>query len=641
MEIQKISAKCTNRICASQVVQGLTSSVKELVENSLDALASSVSVRIRNSAEEIEVADNGAGIPEVDWDKVCEVSSTSKLDEPSSSHLFTRFYGFRGEVLSSLCALSKSVRIVTRTKEMESGRILIYDNEGKLINKEERISKSVGTTVTVYGLFEDTLPVRFQDMRSNMRRELRAVQSIVTELCICHHNVTFELMANGRSLLTSPGGSSPYDVYEKLIGGHPLFRFKKGNDDMEVDGWGPPPERSTSSRCGKSFFFVNGRPQAPPKRLLKALTKAFDPHGIAGDMAPFILVVRFSGGGNFDRNVSVDKRIILFSSEIEDQLVQLCVDGYNEIVKAHASNVGRPSIHKLEFRSSLVKKEQEIEKCQKVPRLSLSSESLAYNPKPARECIGSNLRHNNQDEYHSRNLEIAVRDSSNDGLELLADVVLSEIPFSFCKELFLNMEIIGQFNNGFIITRLLSGNPQLFLVDQHAAHEKYLFEGYYRSMRVDVQTLIAPKCLSLGPALEETIFEYRSTLAENGFSVLFDSQAPPGNRVSITSLPTLSGIGFNRSAALTIEDFLEIVNLLEPDRPSPKYGKLSLLMLLKSVRAMFASKACRTAVMVGDSLTHSRMLEIVKGLATLESPWSCPHGRPTFKHLLSVDELRC
>ena len=115
---------------------------------------------------------------------------------------------------------------------------------------------------------------------------------------------------------------------------------------------------------------------------------------------------------------------------------------------------------------------------------------------------------------------------------------------------------------------------------------------------------------------------------------------PPGNRVKLLSLPTLSGVGFNRSASLTVADLMEILEKLEDDASSAGNGSCELLKLLGSVRAMLASKACRTAVMVGDSLNSSRMTEIVQSLATLDQPWNCPHGRPTLKHLLSLDDLR-
>jgi DNA mismatch repair protein PMS2 len=219
------------------------------------------------------------------------------------------------------------------------------------------------------------------------------------------------------------------------------------------------------------------------------------------------------------------------------------------------------------------------------------------------------------------------------------------ISLSFPKELFRSMSIVGQFNNGFIIVRLdaVPGRvPELFLIDQHAANEKYLFEEYFRNIKVNYQRLIIPIKIRAPPWIEQVVQEYNKELAANGFisEIGVDNE---GNRcIQVNSLPTLSGIGFNRSAALTVKDFMEITEALHEGTVAPRANGEDVLFLLKSlssVRAHMASKACRTAIMVGDNLSSMKMTEIVHALSSLEQPWNCPHGRPTMKHLLSLDEL--
>jgi DNA mismatch repair protein PMS2 len=145
--------------------------------------------------------------------------------------------------------------------------------------------------------------------------------------------------------------------------------------------------------------------------------------------------------------------------------------------------------------------------------------------------------------------------------------------------------------------------------------------------------------LKLSPATEETVVDHAEALQESGFRIEVNEAAPPGSRILVHSLPTLSGIGFNRSAALTVQDMLEIVARIEDEVFVQEEKGPILLTFLASVRSMFASKACRTAVMVGDILQVPRMHEIVQSLSNLENPWNCPHGRPTMKHLLSIQDL--
>ena len=676
MQIQRISSDSKGRICASQVIQSMSSCVKELIENALDASASSISVRVRSLGDEIEVADNGIGITESNWSKVCQPHSTSKIhtyEDVFSNTL--KSHGFRGEALSSLCSLAKRVRILTRTAQMDCGRVLIYDSHGNLAEHDEQVSKAVGTTITVYGLFQDSLPVRYIEMRNTMKKELKVLHQIMTELSLCHCNVQFELLIDGKCSLTSTGGDTAYRVYEKLVGGDPLIEFNSIDENVytRIFGWVSIPGTIGASlqKQGTQFFFVNKRPQRPPKNLAKEIARLLKCENFQSSKISFVIFVELDNHESFDANVSVDKRDVLFSTEAEQTIMLLLSKGITNLLDSLNNQPTRVEPIKIEFRSSSLKRSEPEPIPEKAmtwtPPPSKLIRRVFINSEPhslvsSSELVIKNdsdaaLKYVNKMDSPPEKRPVAVvsgnpsiitvdevidRQQAQVGDRLIEqheESIPRELPFAFGKEMFRGMEVVGQFNNGFIVTRLNPQSPQLFLVDQHAANEKFLFEQYYRNMTINVQTLLAPKRLKISPVMEQAITENEEAFAFNGFRISVDETDVPGSRILLHSLPTLSGIGFNRSAALTTDDLMEIARGLMSMESEPSARDYSLLQILKTVRVMFASKACRTAVMVGDTLSTPRMLEIVQALATLDSPWNCPHGRPTFKHLLSVDEL--
>ena len=594
--VKALEDATVDRICASQVIPNIHSCIRELVENSLDAEANSLSIRIRNSGFELEVADNGHGINESDWKNLCQPHSTSKirkfddiLDQCVQSH------GFRGEALSALCLLSNEVRIITRTEDMNAGRILLYDSACNVSYDENRVSKSIGTTITVVGLFENSLPVRFLESKRTFKKELKLITNLLIELALINPEKQFELLHEGKSLLNSPGGlSDSFEVYKRILHGDDLVSFTPESvEGVGVSGW---ISRSScnSSRDNMQFLFLNKRPINPIKRLTKLILNVFSKYNIKH--VSWILTIHLKTG--FDLNCHVNKREVLF--EAENTII--------EIVQNHLAVLFRErvtSAEPLEMRSSFVRATH-IES--DVPLL-----------------IGPVVTEPNAQKVVCTDITLCEELSPPRGMILQLD-----------KSMFMHMEILGQFNNGFIITKIES---QLYLVDQHAANEKYLFEHYNDNIVVKPQCLIVPIKVKINPSLEDLILEYKEELETSGFKTEYFPLNQKGLRFQLLTLPTLSGIGFNRSASLSVSDFLSIISIMDNDADWGGFGKNRFLKLLPSVRNMFASKACRTAVMVGDSLTPNRMQEIVKSLTNLHQPWNCPHGRPTIKHLLDISDI--
>ncbi|CAG0884917.1 unnamed protein product [Cyprideis torosa] len=212
----------------------------------------------------------------------------------------------------------------------------------------------------------------------------------------------------------------------------------------------------------------------------------------------------------------------------------------------------------------------------------------------------------------------------------------AELQKELRKESFGEMKVLGQFNKGFIVCRL---GEDLFLVDQHAADEKSNFEALEKSKTsLQTQRLIRPQPLNLTPINEALLMDHLEVFHRNGFQFKIDEDSacgrrpgPSGSRVFLTHVPV------SRETALGKGDVEELLFMLEDSGGVFAEGRRNLRP--SRVRSLLASRACRSSVMVGTALTHSQMQRIVSGLAQLDQPWNCPHGRPTIRHLVNLNML--
>uniref|UniRef100_A0A8C9SHP2 Mismatch repair endonuclease PMS2 n=1 Tax=Scleropages formosus TaxID=113540 RepID=A0A8C9SHP2_SCLFO len=197
-----------------------------------------------------------------------------------------------------------------------------------------------------------------------------------------------------------------------------------------------------------------------------------------------------------------------------------------------------------------------------------------------------------------------------------------ELKKEISKDVFKEMEIIGQFNLGFIITKLKS---DIFIIDQHATDEKYNFEMLQQHTVLQGQRLIVPQKLNLTAVSETVLMENLDIFRKNGFDFLIDEDAQVMERVKLVSLPTSKNWTFGPS------DIEELIFMLS-DSPG-------VMCRPSRVRQMFASRACRKSVMIGTALNRTEMKKLVTHMGEIEQPWNCPHGRPTIRHLANLDVL--
>ncbi|KAI3864568.1 hypothetical protein MKX03_017025 [Papaver bracteatum] len=317
--IKPINKSVVHRICSGQVILDLSSAVKELVENSLDAGATSIEISLKDFGEEsFKIIDNGCGISPNNFKVLALKHHTSKIaDFPDLQSLTT--FGFRGEALSSLCALGK-LTVETRTKHESVASHLTFDHSG-LLTCEKKTARPIGTTVTVEKLFS-TLPVRGKEFSRNIRREYGKLISLLNAYALIAKGVrivcTNTTGKNTKSVAIKTQGSNSMKDNIITVFGNNIFTCLEPlsvsiSDSCEVEGFLSKPGQGSGRNLGdKQFFFVNGRPVDMPKvsKLVNELYKTSSSKQYPIIVMNFIVPTRV-----YDVNVTPDKRKIFFSDE--------------------------------------------------------------------------------------------------------------------------------------------------------------------------------------------------------------------------------------------------------------------------------------------------------------------------------------
>ncbi|XP_058084301.1 DNA mismatch repair protein PMS1 isoform X2 [Magnolia sinica] len=317
--IRPINKGVIHRICSGQVILDLSSAVKELVENSLDAGASSIEISLKEYGEEsFKVIDNGCGISPSNFQALALKHHTSKIaDFPDLQSLTT--FGFRGEALSSLCALG-NLTVETRTKNESVGTRLTFDHSG-LVTSERKTARPIGTTVTVEKLFS-TLPVRNKEFSRNIRREYGKLISLLNAYAVIAKGVrlvcTNTASKNIKSVvLKTPGSSSLKDNIVTVFGMNTFACLEPlsicVSDGCKVEGFLSKPGQGSGRTLGdRQFFYVNGRPVDMPKvsKLINELYKSSNSRQYPVAIMNFTIPTKA-----YDVNVTPDKRKIFFSDE--------------------------------------------------------------------------------------------------------------------------------------------------------------------------------------------------------------------------------------------------------------------------------------------------------------------------------------
>jgi len=566
MPIHILPDHIASQIAAGEVIERPASVVKELIENSIDAGASHISVVIEGAGQRlIEVADDGAGIPEEELPLALARHATSKLEK--AEDLFNiQTLGFRGEALASIGSVSR-LTLTSYTGQSEVGaRIRI---EGGRADKLSPIGVPKGSVVRVEDLFFN-VPARLKFLKSDST-ERRHITALVTRYAMAYPQVRWEFKQDAKIILQTSGNGDRREILASLYGANEA-RQMLGLDflerDIQIRGFISPISMSRSNRR-EITIFVNGR-WVQDASVTAAIIKAYHTMLMVGRYPIAVLFIKIS-------------------PELVD-------------VNVH------PAKAEIRFRDANCI----FSEVQRAVRRAL----LAYSPVPTlKPAILWGSQDTKSDPAWAMSAEINTNNLPGTSKQAMPIHIQSELPGEHLPLL----RLIGQV----ALTYLVAEGPDgLYLIDQHAAHERVLFEqlmAQYQASSIPSQALLEPAVVQLSPEKAAILEEQLPYLSELGFQV--ESFGP--NAFVVRAIPEIILGGDPQNALMSlVEDFEEDETPLQ-----------------SAAEARIAARICkRMAVKGGQSLSDEEQKALLIDLESCQTPRTCPHGRPTMIHL-SADLL--
>jgi DNA mismatch repair protein MutL len=545
MPIKVLESEVVAKIAAGEVIERPASVVKELIENSLDAVATQIAIEAQGGGVElIKVSDNGAGILASELELAFHRYATSKIGNLDDLEKISSL-GFRGEALPSIAAVTE-VEILTQTSSETIGSYL-HLRKGEVVHRESR-ARPRGTTITVRRLFR-YFPARLKFLKS-VNTENGHIANLVSQYALAFPEVKFSMVLDKRPSLRTTGNGDLREVLSEIYGSEVAQRMLKVEQKdglAKVGGLISPPSLARSNRNYLSFF-VNRRWVRSPL-LTRATEGAY--RGLLMDgQHPIAVINILLPTQDLDVNIHPAKAQIKFCHE---QAV------FGSVQKAIEETLARTPI--------------------------ASSKAVPFSASSG--------------QWQSPRMVM-----DNEPTFVVAQLPTMELPV---------LRVLGQLANTYIIAE---GPNGLYLIDQHAAHERILYDrisAQWAQKEVEVQGLLQPITIELSPREEETLRASKEFLAEFGFTIEHF-----GDRsYVIRAIPALM------ARTNIIEIISTLLDNLASKEPNPWEEKVA------------QSLACHGAIRAGQQLSNEEMRELIKQLEQTKQPRTCPHGRPTMIHLSS------
>jgi DNA mismatch repair protein MutL len=623
-----------NKIAAGEVVERPASVLKELLENSLDAHADKISVRIQKAGSDmIAVVDNGDGMDADDALLCFEAHATSKIKAESDLFAITTM-GFRGEALPSIASVSR-ITLRTRQKDSPEGSEVIIQG-GKMVSARPA-GCAPGTEIIVRDLFFNT-PARKKFLRSAGTEE-HHIAEMMTSLALAHPEISFELRIDGRNFMNSPGSADLIPRIRHLFGrdyADALLPLSGGLNGIEVSGY--IARRSfTKTTRSEQRLFVNSRP-VESQAIYRAVRDGCGPVLDKGRYQPCILFIRMDPA-MVDVNVHPAKREVRFSREFEvaaavrNAVAQaLRESGEAEIYQGTVyvpDPVRNPVSEPVPFELRPDSPEPEL----------ISPKPFSIVNDPAPEKPAENQPEPDTDDMYD--MELILKSAFLDYTPLSQQAVLKraselpglepekpagketqdpednpESPAPAAQGNSLGLRIIGILNQTYIIAEKADG---LILIDQHAAHERVLFEKILKGVDGTLsQRLLIPVTLELTRA--EMVFVRKNGEALE--KIGFEAEPFGANTIKLNAIPAVLS---QDSSGQMFKDML--ANLAESGNPGERANYEQIAMC-----------ACKAAVKANDQLTMEEAVSLLRQLSYCDLPFACPHGRPTILNI-SMKEI--
>ena len=661
-----------NKIAAGEVIERPASVVKEVMENSIDAGATAITVEIRNGGiSYIRVTDNGKGIMQDDLEIAFERHATSKLRNAEDLDGI-KSMGFRGEALASIASIAK-VSLVSKTADSENGYEVIVEG-GKILSKNETGCPN-GTSITIENLFYNT-PVRYKFLKKDFT-ESGYIEDVVTRIALVHPEISIKLINTGKTVIQTSGNGDIkpviYNIYGKEIADN-LINIEYTYEDILVKGVIGKPVISRSNRSNQ-LFFVNNR-FVKDKTLLGAAEQAFkgfvtigkhgflvlnievNPRKVDVNVHPAKLEVRFQeetkifkaiyhsiregliNGDLVADTSSIDKidsektkyntETIIENPKIENVNDTNFRDILNTSTKQYSQDITENTYQEDEqqIQENEKKNEEAFEDVMfKLKRMQNIIDNVNTNvQKENTEIKDSEMQKENETtpeflEMYEKNFGIAtkkkeetVEDELNIEKEFKPITVQDNVSVFEDESKYLTKPIykfVGIAFNTYIIIEMKS---DLYIIDQHAAHERIMYEkikeNYYNNNTKHSQLMLLPDIITLTHKEMEIYKDNREMFKRAGFMVEEFGE----NTIKLSGVPDVL-IDLE-----TKELFLETLDEINTVARTAK----------QEIEEKFiATVACKAAVKAHMALATEEVTQLLDRLLQLPNPFTCPHGRPT------------
>lgn len=626
-KIQLLDQKTIDNIAAGEVIERPASVVKELVENAVDAKANAVTVEIKDGGMTlIRVTDNGIGIPKDQVKTAFLCHATSKIRSVEDL-LSVSSLGFRGEALSSISAVAQ-VELVTKTAESFSGvSYKIYGGEEEAFDD---IGAPDGTTFLVKNLFYNT-PARRKFLKS-ATTEAGYVEQMMVHIALSHPEISFKFIHNNKNKIYTSGNGKVkdiiYHIYGRDVAGA-LIPLEAQNEDVKVTGFVAKPYVSRGNRNYESYF-INGR-YIKSSIIYKAIEEGYrtftmkhrypfvcldfkiDQELLDVNVHPTKMEIRFRNGREiYELVVDAVRAALLQKDLVQDVLRETPkkkeLPKTKEVKKPEPFEVNRrkEEVQKVDQQGQGVQQQvekqrqavqQQIEKpSHPVKKTLTASESSKNTKKPTYAGLNYNTQKKEFPQYKTDEL------SSN-------QMTLREDPV-FSVQARPDRKILGQL---FKTYWLIEYEDQLFIMDQHAAHEKVNYERLMKNFKekeIYSQRLEPPMVVTVSMTEAEALTRYKDAFAGLGFTI----ESFGGNEYCIREVPAnLYGIGER-------DLFMELL-----DAVSQENGTLDTEVIASKIATM----ACKMSIKGNQRVSLMEVEHLLDELMKLENPYQCPHGRPT------------
>ncbi len=629
--INILDKKTSNAIKAGEVIDRPVSVVKELFDNAVDAGADKITVEFESGGIAlIRVSDNGIGMDSTDAENAFLIHATSKIKSIDDLSSLTTM-GFRGEALPSVAACSK-VTLVTKQNDSKTGTKIEYE-DGVLVSKSECAS-DVGTVVTVRDLFYN-MPARYKFLKKDST-EGSYICTLVEKLAIVNPHISVRLIKDGQVILNTQGNGEMYDAIYSIFGkslASNLIAVDNSYEGLRVKGFVSKPDFVRGNR-GLQYFFVNERP-VKSVSVSSAVDEAYRNYCMKGKF-PICFLCIYADPSEIDCNVHPQKIEVKFSDD--SNVFRLVYHGIrNAITDLTSSAIGKSAETNELSTSDKFLFENLKEAGSGISSFSDVSKSKSYEP------ISKTSSSNSGFKVNDKPTQVEVR-AANNLLNILSGVEIfeNENPSENATESEISLELVSDDKEDSIMPRndieelqnskligfvfatyiILQSDRNVFFVDQHAAHERILYEKFLKEKSeskgmISVTQLLIPQIIKLSAS----DYSFVSDSAEDFRNKGFDIELLDDCEIALRSLPDCV------SEKKIADTFSELISSLRKELPKEE----------NAWYAAIATMACRAAIKGHDLINAQEVKSLLEGLSGLNDPYHCPHGRPTYLKFSQTD----